>query len=115
MGFPNSGLTAPLQLPAESGKPLTTQGGITLDNGAGLMTVPAELFAAVLSVTASAEAGEFLVTGGAHIKSGAGVPTVAGAVGDWFIRTDTPTVADQRLYVCTVAGGAGAATWVGIL
>ena len=29
------GLTAPLELPATSGKPLTTQGGITLDDGNG--------------------------------------------------------------------------------
>ena len=32
-------LTAPLELPAESGKPLTTQGGNTLDNGSGAATI----------------------------------------------------------------------------
>lgn len=35
----NPSLVAPLKLPASSGKPLTTGGGITLDNGAGVMEV----------------------------------------------------------------------------
>lgn len=55
------------------------------------------------------------VQGAVTINSGTGVPTIAGALGDWFIRTDTPTVADQRLYICTAAGAAGAATWTGVV
>lgn len=35
----NTELTAPLELPAEPGKPLTTQGGNTLDNGSGAATI----------------------------------------------------------------------------
>ena len=41
-GFPrpvDAELTAPLELPAVPGKPLTTQGGNTLDDGSGNMTV----------------------------------------------------------------------------
>ena len=34
----NTELTAPLELPAEPGKPLTTQGGNTLDDGSGALT-----------------------------------------------------------------------------
>lgn len=46
---------------------------------------------------------------------GTGVPAIAGAVGDRYWRLDTLATSNQRLYVCTVAGIAGAATWVGIL
>jgi hypothetical protein len=46
---------------------------------------------------------------------GSGAPAIAGAVGDYYFRRDTPGTANQRIYICTVAGGAGAATWVGIL
>jgi hypothetical protein len=52
---------------------------------------------------------------GATLSSGSGAPTIAGAKGDRYYRTDTPTVANQREYICTVAGVAGSATWVGIL
>ena len=41
-GFPrpvDAELTAPLELPAVPGKPLTTQGGNTLDDGSGNMTI----------------------------------------------------------------------------
>ena len=38
-GSVNVALTAPLELPAAVGKPLTTQGGNTLDGGTGGMTV----------------------------------------------------------------------------
>ena len=55
------------------------------------------------------------LTGSATLSSGAGAPTIAGTAGDYFFRTDTPTVADQRIYVCTVTGAAGSATWVGIV
>lgn len=43
--------------------------------------------------------------------SGPGVPAIAGALGDWYWRTDTPTTAGQRAYICTTAGGAGSAVW----
>jgi hypothetical protein len=46
---------------------------------------------------------------------GTGAPVCPGTLGARYHRTDTPTVANQREYICTVAGGAGAATWVGIL
>lgn len=35
----NTELTAPLELPAEPGKPLTTQGGNTLDDGSGTVSI----------------------------------------------------------------------------
>lgn len=48
------------------------------------------------------------------IKSGAGAPTNVWAdPGDWYIRTDTPTTAGQRLYVNTGATK-GTNTWTGI-
>lgn len=52
------------------------------------------------------------IPGGVKLSSGSGVPGIAGAVGDYYFRTDTPGTATQRIYVCTVAGAAGAATWV---
>lgn len=66
-------------------------------------------------VTTTAGAGATAL--GAKVYSGSGAPTnLVGAVGDRYHRTDTPTVANQREYICTVAGAAGgAATWVGIL
>jgi hypothetical protein len=44
--------------------------------------------------------------------NGNGVPTIAGAKGDRFWRIDTAQTAGSRLYICTVAGAAGVATWV---
>jgi hypothetical protein len=53
---------------------------------------------------------------GKEAQSGAGAPnTLTGMAGQYYLRTDTPTIANQRIYICTVSGGAGAATWVGIL
>jgi hypothetical protein len=53
---------------------------------------------------------------GGRIYSGTGAPAIAGTSGhDYFFRTDTPTVSNQRLYVCTTTGVAGAAVWTGIL
>lgn len=52
---------------------------------------------------------------GAMIQSGVGVPVVGSPAGGLYFRTDTPTVSNQRVYICSVAGVAGAATWVGIL
>lgn len=49
---------------------------------------------------------------GAILNSGAGVPAVGGNVGDLFFRTN-PSGANTLIYQCTVAGAAGAATWVG--
>jgi hypothetical protein len=46
---------------------------------------------------------------------GSGAPTIAGYLGQRYWRLDTPGTTNQRLYVCTVAGVAGSATWVGIL
>lgn len=44
---------------------------------------------------------------------GTGVPIIGAAVGDRWLRTDTPGTANQRDYICTVAGPPGSATWVG--
>lgn len=51
---------------------------------------------------------------GATLYSGSGAPARGGAVGDQYMRTDTPNTANQRTYICTVAH-ATAATWVGIV
>ena len=132
MGFPSSPdtlLTAPLVLPAESGKPLTTQGGSTLDDGNGSVSIKSTLdVQGVLNAhsdfyanTLYSFSDPIIATGrlglqsAATLNSGTGAPTIAGTAGDFYFRTDTPTTADQRIYVCTVSGAAGAATWVGIV
>ena len=49
-------------------------------------------------------------------RVGSGVPdALAGTLGEFYLRTDTPGVASQNIYVCTVAGIAGAATWGALL
>lgn len=126
-------LTAPLELPAESGKPLTTQSGSTLDDGSGNLTTQGYLQAGLTGDGAiysgevlgssfqgrhggtAALPGGVLLTAAATMNSGTGAPAIAGAVGDYFFRTDATTTADERIYVCTVAGAAGSATWVGIV
>ena len=55
---------------------------------------------------------------GLHIWSGTGAPsgsTVSGPVnvGDLYIRIDTPSTSNQRVYQCTAGGSVG--TWVGRL
>lgn len=52
----------------------------------------------------------FQPTGGAHIYSGTGAPTISASSGDFWFRTDTPSTANQRLYVCT-----GTTNWTAIL
>jgi len=53
--------------------------------------------------------------------TGSGVPALAtvpngGAVGEYYFRTDTPSTANQRIYICTVAGTSSAiGTFVGIV
>jgi hypothetical protein len=132
-------LIAPLELPAESGKPLTTQGGSTLDDGSGslltaghisigggeLVSSNGTIYANgdLLSNGITVRAGSLLtdvgvpvqINSASSLSSGTGAPTIAGTAGDFFFRTDTPTTTNQRIYVCTVSGAAGAATWVGIV
>ncbi|GAB3867403.1 hypothetical protein GCM10028801_41320 [Nocardioides maradonensis] len=55
---------------------------------------------------------------GSRIWSGSGAPTTPGGsmtynLGDAYLRTDTPTTANQRLYMVTTAGTSP--TWTGIL
>jgi hypothetical protein len=56
------------------------------------------------------------LAGGGQISQGSGAPSkpwgVNPVAGDMFFRTDTPSTANQRMYVCTVGGGTP--TWVGI-
>jgi hypothetical protein len=48
---------------------------------------------------------------GGNLFGGSGVPAGGwGGIGDFYLREDTPTVANQRIYVKT-----GATTWTGIL
>lgn len=50
-------------------------------------------------------------TGGGHLYSGSGAPNITGSVaGDYYFRTDTPTTANQRVYVATAGN-----TWSGIV
>lgn len=54
---------------------------------------------------------------GATFTSGSGAPGEPGnrvpVAGDFYFRTDTPSTANQRIYICTVGGSSP--TWVGIL
>lgn len=45
--------------------------------------------------------------------SGTGAPTIGGAVGDLYIRTDAAGDSTY-FYRCTVAGAAGVATWAAV-
>jgi hypothetical protein len=48
---------------------------------------------------------------GSRLWSGSGAPSItASAAGDFYFRTDTPTTANQRLYIATAVN-----TWTGIL
>lgn len=50
-------------------------------------------------------------TAGGHLWSGSGAPNIAASVaGDYYLRTDTPGTANQRLYVATAGN-----TWSAIL
>lgn len=82
-----------------------TAGGVvttannTLDDGAGNVT-------AIGSVRPGNGA-----SAGGHMYSGSGAPNIAGSVaGDYYFRTDTPSTANQRIYVATAAN-----TWSGIV
>lgn len=82
----------------------------TTDFYYGNIAIPSNMTAPTLGTN------QFRVGGGPGVGSefaGSGVPTIAGAVGDRYWRRDGGTGA--RLYWCTVAGGAGAATWTAIL
>ena len=63
-------------------------------------------------------AGQVYWPGGGSMFSGVGAPgaKVNGKpplAGDLYLRIDTPSTANQRLYVCTVGGATP--TWVGIV
>lgn len=57
------------------------------------------------------------LTGGGRISQGSGAPSKPNSInpvaGDIYFRTDTPSTADQRIYICTVGGGTP--TWVGVV
>jgi hypothetical protein len=72
--------------------------GNTMDDGAGNSVVK----------------GSVQVNNASKFYSGSGAPTIAGVLGDFYFRTGTPSTANQRIYICTTAGGAGAAVWTGI-
>lgn len=63
------------------------------------------------------QGGGITPTAGARITSGAGAPTTPGGAnptaGDFYFRTDAPSTATERLYVCTVGGATP--TWVGVV
>jgi hypothetical protein len=56
------------------------------------------------------------LTGGGHITQGSGAPITPGNItpsaGDLYFRTDTPSTANQRIYICTTGGGSP--VWVDI-
>lgn len=82
----------------------------TTDFFYGNITIPSNMTAPLLGTN------QFRVGGAAGVGlefAGSGVPTIAGAVGDRYWRRDGG--AGARLYWCTTAGAAGAATWTAVL
>lgn len=49
-------------------------------------------------------------TAAATLYSGSGAPTLSATSGDFYLRTDTPGTANQRLYACT-----GTTNWTALL
>jgi hypothetical protein len=93
------------------GTPLTKGVAFAAQTGGGTNT------AAVDGATGAIQCGRSTGYGG-RIWSGSSAPTTPGGsltynLGDFYLRTDTPTVANQRLYVVTTAGTSP--TWTGIL
>ena len=72
-----------------------------------------------LQVTGSLAVSQLVSTlaGGGRISQGAGAPLIPNQVvpglGDVYFRTDTPTVRNQRIYVCAVGGSSP--QWLGIV
>ena len=123
-------LVAPLTLPATTANPLMTESGTTLDNGAGGIDIVASGYINGLQNVNNIDGNALAIwgpivarqgiqlangAGNATLRTGAGAPTIAGALGDIFFRTDAPTTADERIYICTTAGSAGTAVWTGIV
>jgi hypothetical protein len=91
----------------------TSHGSANLNNSRAVLSV-GDLDANAGAVT-RISTGLVLNSVAANLSSGTGVPNIGGNVGDFFFRTDTPATPLQRIYVCTVAGTIGNATWVAIL
>lgn len=83
----------------------------TLDDGTGNLQTGGSLQAGGAGVKlTNAGQVQFLNVGGGSLYSGSGAPAAGlGADGDYYFRTDTPGVANQRIYV----NSAGA--WTGIV
>lgn len=109
------------------GGPLTGGAGHGVGAGRNLvtdMTGAAGILSPDLSLSGNGTVNTLVVkrlfsglTGGGSLYIGSGAPTTPNGVnptaGDYYLRTDTPGTANQRLYVCTVGGATP--TWVGIL
>jgi hypothetical protein len=77
---------------------------------AGIVGVSGGTFTGNVASNSSLQPGNG-TTPGPHIWGGSGAPATAlGAIGDYYFRSDTPSTANQRLYVKT-----GASTWTGII
>lgn len=90
-------LTAPLQLPASPGKPLTTEGGITLDDGSGAQTMPTSASTwgtgAGWSVLLSPGAVSLLYGGTYQYGLGAAAaPNLGGDGTNFYVSANTGTV-----------------------
>lgn len=52
--------------------------------------------------------------GGVGFHGGSGAPAFAANKGDVYFRSDTPTVANQRIYECNTAATANAGAWTAV-
>jgi hypothetical protein len=96
---------------SSGGTPLAKGVAFAAQTGGGTNT------AAIDGATGAVQFGQSTGYGGRE-WSGSGTPTTPGGaltynLGDRYWRTDTPTVANQRLYVVTTAGTSP--TWTGVL
>lgn len=118
----NLAVTPPAGYSVISGDSQGTGGGISINcgghftvgvpNGYGVFLPSLLCVDNVLQVSAGSG---LQLQGASKLWSGTGAPTIAGTVGDFYFRIDTPTVANQTVYTCTVTGAAGAATWVPVI
>lgn len=79
------------------------------------MKLPFQVITGLEDATRNFEAIQQTLLDGVTIGSGVPVNPAghAPSKGNYYFRTDTPTIANQRIYVCTVGGSSP--TWVGIV
>lgn len=87
--------------------------GSTFLNGPVIVSGISSGFAPVLASAVTLVNPTGTLTLNATLTSGSGAPTASGTKGDIYFRTDTPTTANQRIYINSSA--TTGTTWTGIV